>query len=292
MQTTTITKTLFINPVDLQQIVDMIAPCADFSEFGSTTILGYVNFKVTSGGLLKVCATDGSRLSVGTFIASYIGDSLNHNIPASAFSAVSKLRKDDLKAGIYLLIDVIAGVTRYSLQLHKFVTDYSKEIISGDCRTDDYPNYEQVIPDNLNSSVEIANIKDPMRFGSHTSVQRLVEHCKAIEKACYKPETKKDNAKHGIITLNIGAPDKAGDIGAQCDIGMSHEHFSYKASVLLNDDCTPYNRVKFAFCAKFLAQALDHGATVTMNYNTHLKPVVFTYENIPVKHLLMPVRIG
>ena len=291
MQTTTKTKTVFLSAIDLAQIVDMIVPCADLSEYGSTTVLGYVNFKITDGKLLKVCATDGSRLAVGDFIASYLADTFDYNIPASAFAAIRKLKKSDLQFGVYLVVDPSENnaPARYSLQLHKYVTDYSKEIIGGECRTGDYPRYEELMPRDFKQSIDILNVKSAMRFGSHSPVESLVEHAKSIEKASYKPETKKDNAKHGIIELTIGRRDND-VLGAQCDIAMAHDYFSYKASVTLNDTETPLDRIYLAFCAKFLAGALDCDASVTLNYNGELKPVVFTYAGIPVKHLLMPIQ--
>lgn len=284
IQTTTKTKTVFLSAIDLAQIVDMIVPCADLSEYGSTSVLGYVNFKITDGGLLKVCATDGSRLAVGGFVASAIADDFNYNIPASAFAAIRKLKKSDLQFGFYLIVDPSENnaPARYSLQLHKYV-------ISGDCHTGDYPRYEELIPRDFKQSIDILNVKSAMRFGSHSPVESLVEHAKSIEKASYKPETKKDNAKHGIIELTIGRRDN--DVpGAQCDIAMAHDYFSYKASVTLNDTETPLDRIYLAFCAKFLAGALDCDASVTLNYNGELKPVLFTYAGIPVKHLLMPIQ--
>jgi DNA polymerase III sliding clamp (beta) subunit (PCNA family) len=292
METTTKTKTVFINTVDLAQIVDMIVPCADMSEYGLSSVLSYVNFKITDGKLLKVCATDGSRLVVGSFVASAIADDFNYNIPASAFAAVRKLKKSDIAGGIYLLVEPGENnaPATYSLQLHKFVTDYSKQIIGGECNMGDYPRYEELFPRDYKQSVDISAVKSASRFDSHSPLERMVEHSKAIERASYKPATKKDNAKHGVIELTIGRPDRYSDIGANCDIAMAHEYFRYEASVLLNDTETPLDRIYLAFCSKFLVDALDHGVTVTLNYNDELKPVIFTYVGIPVKHLLMPIK--
>lgn len=293
MQTTTKTKTktVFLSAIDLAQIVDMIVPCASLSEYDPTTVLGCVNFKITEGKLLKVCATDGSRLAVGDFIASYIADTFNYNIPASAFAAIRKLKKSDLQFGIYLIVDPSENnaPARYSLQLHKYVTEYSKEIIGGECRTGDYPRYEELIPRDFKQSIDILNVKSAMRFGSHTGLETLIGHARNIEKACYKPETKKDSAKHGIIELTIDRRDND-VLGANCDIAMQHEYFSYKASMVLNDLETPLDRICLAFCSKYLIDALDHNTGVTLNYNGELKPVVFTYAGIPVKHLLMPIQ--
>ncbi len=284
MQTTVKTKTLFLSAINLAQIVDMIVPCASLSEYDPTTVLGCVNFKITDGGLLKVCATDGSRLAVGSFVASAIADDFNYNIPASAFAAIRKLKKSDLQFGFYLIVDPSENnaPARYSLQLHKYV-------ISGDCHTGDYPRYEELMPRDFKQSVVISNVKSAMRFGSHTGLETLIGHARNIEKACYKPETKKDNAQHGIIELTIDRRDND-VLGANCDIAMQHEYFSYKASMVLNDLETPLDRIYLAFCAKFLAGALDCDASVTLNYNGELKPVVFTYAGIPVKHLLMPIQ--
>lgn len=286
METTTKTKTVFINAVDLAQIVDMIVPCADLSEYGSTSVLGYVNFKITDGGLLKVCATDGSRLAVGSFVASAIADDFNYNIPASAFAAIRKLKKSDLQFGFYLIVDPGENnaPSRYSLQLHKYV-------ISGDCHTGDYPRYEELMPRDFKQSVVISNVKSAMRFGSHTGLETLIGHARNIEKACYKPETKKDNAQHGIIELTIDRRDND-VLGANCDIAMQHEYFSYKASMVLNDLETPLDRIYLAFCSKYLIDALDHNTGVTLNYNDEVKPVVFTYEGSAVRHLLMPVKMA
>lgn len=284
------TKTLFINDKDLIDVLEKIAPCAEKSGMGS--ILECVNFQVRAG-LLHVCATDGSRLAHGSIPFSGIGaDGLNVNIPYTAFTPVAKLSKAEKQAGIYIMIDPDGNNKfSFSIQTHKDVTRYDKALSSGACVGGEYPRYPELFPKNFKQSIAILNVKSAMRFGSHTGLETLIGHARNIEKACYKPETKKDSAKHGIIELTIDRRDN-NVLGANCDIAMQHEYFSYKASMVLNDLETPLDRIYLAFCSKYLIDALDHNTGVTLNYNDELKPVVFTYEGSAVRHLLMPVKMA
>lgn len=284
------TKTLFINDKDLVDVLEKIAPCAEKS--GTGTILECVNFQVKAG-LLHICATDGSRLAHGSIPSYGIDtDGLNVNIPASAFAPVAKLSKAEKQAGIYIMIDSDGNNKfSFSIQARKDVSNYDKALSSGACMGSEYPRYPELFPKDFKQSIAIMHVRSAMRFGSHTGLEALISHARNIEKACYKPETKKDSAKHGIIELTIGRRDND-LLGANCDIAMQHEYFSYKASMVLNDLETPLDRIYLAFCSKYLIDALDHNTDVTLNYNDELKPVVFTYEGSAVRHLLMPVKMA
>lgn len=272
------TKSLYFEPKQIADIANKIATCAALNKSDQTSILRSVNFKVDNGDAF-VCATDGSRLAYGTFKASGIFDVFNVNIPAKDIIAAGRATSAK-RGGFYL---VVLG-TSFAIHDHDYLQLASGEIVAGE-----YPRYMELFPLRGDmKTVEIMHAKSAMRFGSHTAIERLVESAEQIEKACYVAETKRDSAKHGVIVLNFEPSTDKSEI--TCDVTMKHDYFSYNRNLLINDRERLLDRFKVAFCAKYLAEALDHNACVTMFYTAPLKPVIFEYNGSTVRHMLMPIQ--
>lgn len=280
--------TIHLDKRMIEEIGRLILPCTDKSKYANG-LLKCVNFKLTApseakyGYKLEVAATDGSRLAHTTYTVNRFGaHEADFNIPGDALMKLTAKKKAELVDGALITLDLEAKA--FHIRLNNLTI-----VAAGQLETRDYPRYASLFPKDYKQSVTIDNVKSATRYGSHTPIDRLVETLKQIEKASYKPETKKDNAKHGIATLNFSANEKT-PYHAEVTVGMVHDLFSCNSTMLINDDEYITDRIKIAFCSKFLIEALNHDGWVTMNYNGELKPVVFTYCGSNVRYLLMPIK--
>lgn len=275
--------TIHLDKRMIEEIGRLILPCTDKSEYANE-LLKCVNFKLTApseakyGYKLEVAATDGSRLAHTTYTVNRFGaHEADFNIPGEALKLLTSKKKSELSDGALIALDLTAKA--FQIRLNNLTI-----VATGQLETREYLRYFELFPKDYKQSVTIT------RYGSHTPIERLVETLKQIEKASYKPETKKDNAKHGIATLNFSANEKT-PYHAEVTVGMVHDLFNCSSTLLINDDEYITDRIKIAFCSKFLIEALNHDGWVTMHYNGELKPAVFTYCGSNVRLLLMPIQV-
>lgn len=268
------TQSLKLTRDQIEAIMNRLPHCAAKGlDAQYQSILEGVHFK-TTGRLLEVCATDGSRL-VYFKDDSAAGSATDFNalIPAKALQELKKqLRKKT--AG-----DVVLGAFK-SEGTFTIGTMTGSVCVEGKLIDGEFPRYKELFPTEYSLAGCIIETKE------------LSEHCERVSKLC--------KALDYPGTIRLGFSDSEADIKLSMipsfnDIRKSEYTTGahYSAAIMGNANTA----FSICFSPDYLADVikntdgmLDYATNLDKKTQQALKPVVFSDRDARVKHLLMPIQ--